>query len=46
MAARRVDQRAIRAGVDADDFSYRPLPRILVGPFGESDAEAVAEVVL
>jgi len=32
--------------VDADDFSYRLLPCVLVRPFGESDAEAVAEVVL
>jgi hypothetical protein len=32
--------------VDADDFSYRSFPPVLVQPFGESEAEAVAEVVL
>ena len=33
-----------QGGVDADDFSYRPFPRVLVRPFGESEAETVAEV--
>jgi hypothetical protein len=32
--------------VDADDFSYGLLPGVLVWTFGESEAEAVAEVVL
>ena len=36
----------IQGGVDADDFSYRPFPRVLVWPFGEREAETVAEVVL
>ena len=36
----------IQAGVDADDFSDRPFPRVLVRPFGESESETVAEVVL
>jgi hypothetical protein len=35
-----------QGGVDADDFSYRPFPRVLVRPFGELEAEAVAEVLL
>ncbi len=35
-----------QGGVDADDFSYRPFPRVLVRPFGESEAETVAEVLL
>jgi hypothetical protein len=34
-----------QSGVDADDFSYRPFPRVLIRPFGESEAETVAEVV-
>jgi hypothetical protein len=33
-------------GVDPDDFSYRPFPSVLVRSFGESEAEAVAEVLL
>jgi hypothetical protein len=33
-------------GVDANDLTYRLLPHILVGTFGESEAEAFAEVVL
>jgi hypothetical protein len=32
--------------VDDDDFSYRLLPRVLAWPFGEPEAEAVAEVLL
>jgi hypothetical protein len=36
----------IQAGVDADDFSDRSFPRVLVRPFGESQAEIGAEVVL
>ena len=32
--------------VDADDFSHRLLSGVLVRPFGESEAEAIAEVVL
>jgi hypothetical protein len=35
-----------QGGVDADDFSYRPFPRVLVRSFGESEPEAVAEVLL
>jgi hypothetical protein len=35
-----------QGGVDADDFSYRPFLRVLIRPFGELDAEAVAEVLL
>jgi hypothetical protein len=35
-----------QGGVDTDDFSYRSFPRVLVWPFGELDAEAVAEVLL
>jgi hypothetical protein len=29
--------------VDADDFTYRLLPGVLVGSFGESEAEAVGQ---
>jgi hypothetical protein len=36
----------IQRGVDADDFSYRPFPRVLVRPFGESEPEIVAEMIL
>jgi hypothetical protein len=46
MLARRADHRAFNAGVDADDFSDRPFPRILVRPFGESQSETVAEMLL
>jgi hypothetical protein len=33
-------------GVDADDFTYRPLPHIPVGTLGEPDAQTVTEMVL
>jgi hypothetical protein len=46
MAARRVDHRLMRSGWNADNFSYRLLPDVLVLAFGELEAEAVAEVVL
>jgi hypothetical protein len=36
----------IQGGADADDFSYRSFPRVLVWPFGELQSEVVAEVVL
>jgi hypothetical protein len=36
----------IQRRVDADDFSYRPFPRVLVRPFGELEPETVAETLL
>ena len=36
----------VQSWVDADDLPDRPLPRVGVGPFGEPDPEAVAEVLL
>jgi hypothetical protein len=35
----------VQGGVDADDLTYRPEPRICVGSFREADAEPVVEVV-
>jgi hypothetical protein len=35
-----------QGGVDTDDFPDRSFPRVLIRPFGELDAEAVAEVLL
>ena len=32
--------------MDADDFSDRPFPRVLVRPFGESETKTVVEVAL
>ncbi len=36
----------VQSGVDADDLSDRPQPRVRVGPFGEPDPETGPEVVL
>jgi hypothetical protein len=46
MAARRVDHRVIKAEWTPDDFSHRLLPRVLVQPFVEPEAETVTQVVL
>jgi hypothetical protein len=35
-----------QCGMDADDFSDRPFPRVLVRPFGESETKTVVEVAL